>query len=211
MWGSPPPFVTTKLLKMAYCYPAYGCIHAIKQNGWFSWIESNNKMWHSGAKTWCSHIHLHEENYSSMFFAALRVGFSGDKCFCTLWLVLISVLMDGKGEEDGRMTCNPSNAPPRLSDNEEPSIRLFSFRPSLYCRCSISPAVAFVRSLCQSLLQPFFLGGSDFILLIHKIRLKIKTFGKTSPKKDVRKNNLICPVLGFYFAFYTFIFWLWSL
>lgn len=37
--------------------------------------------------------------------------------------------------------------------------------------------------------------------------------GKTSSKKDVRKDNLICPVLFcfFYFALYTCIFWLWSL
>lgn len=62
-------------------------------------------------------------------------------------------------------------------------------------------------ALCQSLLQHFFLRGVILFWLFTKIILKIKTFGKTS---DVRKDNLICPVLGF-FPLYTRVFWLWSL
>lgn len=69
----------------------------------------------------------------------------------------------------------PKTIPPRHSDNEEPFICLFSIRPSLFCHCSIGPAVAFNRSLPPLIWNNFHFFRWHY--LAHS-QNKIKTFEK---------------------------------
>lgn len=194
-----PPFVITKWLKMSYCYPAYGCIHALKQNGRFSCIEYSDKMWHSWAKTWWS---------TSTFMKKTILLYSLLHCECVLQVTNAPARCDsswflswwtGMGKRMGGWPAIPKTYLQGIQTMKSHSYT--SFLSALHF-VAVVPSVlqSHLFAPCQSLLQHFFFEGSDFILLIHKIILQIKMFGKTSPKKKMWRKTIWSVLFWFLFC-----------